>query len=115
MQSENIKLEYCPTEKMMADFFSKPLQGALFRKLCDVVLGYIHIQSLHQVNEESPVEERVGKDENSNSYTGEIATNDSPTVDSVRKNQMTWTDIIKGTNKDIEGEKRNVKPLTPLR
>ena len=70
---------------------------------------------MHQVNGESFVEERVGKDENSNSYTDEIATNDSPTVNSVEKNQMTWADIVKVTNKDIECEKRDVKPLIPLR
>ena len=61
----------------------------------------------------------VGKDENSdensNSYTDEVATNDSPTVNSVEKNQMTWADIVKVTNKDIECEKRDVKPLIPLR
>ena len=60
----------------------------------------------------------VGKDENSdensNSYTDEVATNDSPTVNSIEKNQMTWADIVKVTNKDIECEKRDVKPLIPL-
>ena len=74
---------------------------------------------MHQVNGESFVEERVGKDENSdensNSYTDKVATNDSPTVNSVEKNQMTWADIVKVTNKDIECEKRDVKPLIPLR
>ena len=25
-----IRIEYCPTEKMLADFFTKPLQGKLF-------------------------------------------------------------------------------------
>ena len=44
---ENIEVEYCPTEKMLADFFTKPLQGSLFRKFRDVVLGYKHISSLH--------------------------------------------------------------------
>ena len=37
--SENIKVEYCPTEKMVADFLTKPLQGNLFRKFRDVVMG----------------------------------------------------------------------------
>ena len=36
--TDNVKrnrmtIEYCPTEDMLADFFTKPLQGALFRKL----------------------------------------------------------------------------------
>ena len=30
---------YCPTGKMIADIFTKPLQGAQFVKFCDAVLG----------------------------------------------------------------------------
>jgi hypothetical protein len=28
---ENIKVQYCPTEQILADFFTKPLQGSLFK------------------------------------------------------------------------------------
>ena len=31
--SDNIKVVHCPTAAMLADFLTKPLQGALFRKL----------------------------------------------------------------------------------
>lgn len=31
--SKEMEVEYCPMEDMTADFFTKPLQGALFRKL----------------------------------------------------------------------------------
>ena len=34
-----VTIEYCPTEQMMADYFTKPLQGALFRKLRDWIMG----------------------------------------------------------------------------
>ena len=61
MKSEGIKVEYCPTEKMIADFFTKPLQGALFRKFRDIILGYKHISSLHNVHEDATFEERVGE------------------------------------------------------
>ena len=30
LKSENISIDYCPTLKMLADFFIKPLQGSLF-------------------------------------------------------------------------------------
>ena len=33
VDNEELKIEYLPTEEMIADFFTKPLQGALFRKL----------------------------------------------------------------------------------
>jgi hypothetical protein len=61
LESEGIDVEYCPTEKMIADFFTKPLQGALFRKFRDIVLGYKHISTLHDCDEESSSQERVGK------------------------------------------------------
>jgi len=34
-----IKIEYCPTQEMMADLFTKPLQGALFVKLRNAMMG----------------------------------------------------------------------------
>jgi Reverse transcriptase (RNA-dependent DNA polymerase) len=53
--SENIQVIYCPTDEMLADFFTKPLQGVLFRKFRDVILGYKHISSLHR-SSPSPME-----------------------------------------------------------
>ena len=37
--SKEIRIEYCPTEDMIADFFTKPLQGKQFYKLCDQVMN----------------------------------------------------------------------------
>lgn len=34
-----IKVEYCPTGNMLADFFTKPLQGAAFQKFRDAILN----------------------------------------------------------------------------
>ena len=35
----NLSIEYCPTDKMWADFMTKPLQGEKFRKFWDEILG----------------------------------------------------------------------------
>ena len=32
-------MEYCPTDKMLADFFTKPLQGKKFRAFRDQILN----------------------------------------------------------------------------
>jgi hypothetical protein len=37
--SKEIRVEYCPTEDMIADFFTKPLQGSLFRKFRNWILN----------------------------------------------------------------------------
>ena len=41
VDNEELKIEYLPTEDMIADFFTKPLQGELFRKLRDKILGIV--------------------------------------------------------------------------
>ena len=35
-----VKVVYCPTNKMVADFFTKPLQGSLFKKFRASVMGH---------------------------------------------------------------------------
>ena len=39
LQRENIEVAYCPTEEMVADFYTKPLQGMKFRKFCEFIMG----------------------------------------------------------------------------
>ena len=48
IESGDILLLHCPTERMIADFFTKPLQGKLFFKFRDVIMGITHHQSLNQ-------------------------------------------------------------------
>ena len=36
---DNLNIEYCPTEDMWADQFTKPLTGALFQKMRNMSLG----------------------------------------------------------------------------
>ena len=50
-----VKVEYCPTGEMLGDFFTKPLQGVLFKKFRDHVLNlngdltYKHCQDRRSV------------------------------------------------------------------
>ena len=37
--TRELKVEYCPTAEMRGDFFTKPLQGTLFRKFRDQILN----------------------------------------------------------------------------
>jgi hypothetical protein len=66
VRQEGIHIRHCPTLQMLADFFTKPLEGALFRRFRDVILGYKHVDSLSAhllpvIEEHSPSEERVGE------------------------------------------------------
>ena len=92
LESEKIKVEYCPTEKMLADFFTKPLQGNLFRKFRDVVLGYKHISSLDMNAEESSSQERVSR----GNMAGILKRSDNgPSVVRTKKS-LTWADVVNG-------------------
>ena len=48
MDTGAIDTVYCPTEDMLADFFTKPLQGSLlrelFRKFRDIVMGNKYVR-----------------------------------------------------------------------
>jgi hypothetical protein len=61
VKSENIKIVYCPTEQMLADFFTKPLQGSLFEKFRKVLMGHAHIDTLSSMSL-LPTEEHVGEE-----------------------------------------------------
>jgi hypothetical protein len=39
VKSKEIRIEYCPTGIMLADYFTKPLQGLIFRQLRDMIMG----------------------------------------------------------------------------
>ena len=41
-----VKIEYCPTEIMLADFFTKPVQGSLFKFFRDIITGYESIEAV---------------------------------------------------------------------
>ena len=39
IKNGEMRIEYCPTEEMVTDFFTKPLQGLLFQKLRGLILN----------------------------------------------------------------------------
>ena len=39
VDSKRVKIEHCPTADMLADYFTKPLQGLQFRKLRDRIMN----------------------------------------------------------------------------
>ena len=40
MNDGELKVEYCPSSDMIADFFTKPLQGKLFYKFRQLVMNH---------------------------------------------------------------------------
>ena len=50
LKSDSIELMHCQTERMIADYFTKTLQGSLFREMRDIIMGLV----------EFPDEARIG-------------------------------------------------------
>ncbi|KAG7372996.1 reverse transcriptase RNA-dependent DNA polymerase [Nitzschia inconspicua] len=69
VKTEGLNIIHCPTEEMLADFFRKPLQGALFRKFRNVILGHKPLPTVSSLSVpvKSLREERVGKDDEDDS------------------------------------------------
>ena len=95
LSSEGIEVKYCPTKKMLADFFTKPLQGNLFRTFRDVVLGYKHISSLQDIPEQVSAQERVGKGETKYARGAhQERANDVASREDQKR--VSWSDVVKG-------------------
>ena len=63
VDKNEIEVRYCPTHLMIADYFTKALQGKAFKMFRDLIMGYVHINDLLQEIENS-IKERVEKPKN---------------------------------------------------
>ena len=113
VDKKEITISYCPTEAMLADFFTKPLQGTLFEKFRDVLLGYRHITSLT-----SSSKERVGDMKISNCEKEKLNVADDANDiqnESKKIKKVTWADVVKQTaDSDVTSNKRENLPLTNM-
>jgi hypothetical protein len=80
-----LEVKYCPTEHMIADFFTKPLQGKLFQRLKDVIMGRIDIETFRRITTVS--KERVG-----------ICDNDTVSHTPVTSKRLSYADVAKQQN-----------------
>jgi hypothetical protein len=44
---KDVAIQYCPTKDMVADYFTKPLQGELFYKFRDQIMGVVPMETIH--------------------------------------------------------------------
>ena len=91
--TEGITIRHCPTLAMLADFFTKPLQGALFRKFRDVILGYKHVTTLTDFVD-IVAQERVGERPTDLNLTAI-----KKQQDLVQGERRTWADVVSSGGK----------------
>ena len=61
IQSKEVRVEYCPTGDMIGDFFTKALQGSLFRRLRDFILNLDVRYGPASMQQEASPQECVGE------------------------------------------------------
>ena len=59
VDGKHLDIVYCPTLEMLADYYTKALQGQLFHRFRDVLMGWKHINTLKDTLPSSS-KERVG-------------------------------------------------------
>ena len=50
VQQNEVSIKYCPTKEMVADYFTKPLQGALFYKLRAMVMNMDMVNTTNNID-----------------------------------------------------------------
>ena len=94
LRREAIEMKHCKTDAMTADFFTKPLQGRLFKKFRNQIMGHPEI----------PIEERVGtKMDIKDSKMGD---NKTIGTRSTNRMQMTYAEAVTGRKK-MNGDATN--------
>jgi hypothetical protein len=96
--NEGIVIRHCPTLQMVGDFFTKPLQGNLFKQFRDVIMGDKHMNTL-AVSLPMPTEERVGSTRQSDDGTSECAshhTSNNTETPVAKARSVSWADVVKG-------------------
>jgi hypothetical protein len=55
---KEVKIKWCPTKEMVADFMTKPLQGSHFRRLCNLIMCTASIKKAKMPSQVCPKERR---------------------------------------------------------
>ena len=86
IKKHSIEVCYCPTSLMLADFFTKPLQGNLFRDMRDVAQGIAEYRLLMDKYSDSTVcETEYEKSEEAGNHVPILDVNDRKERAEIRK------------------------------
>jgi hypothetical protein len=97
---KEVAIQYCPTKEMVADYFTKPLQGALFYKFRDQIMGVVPMDTIigdHRsvLGDESddPIPSEKRK-----KVSPKVSTTAQPKrakVDNKSPSHQSWADVVK--------------------
>ena len=92
------RIEYCNSDNMIADFFTKLLQGHLFRKFRDFIMGYVNIPEKYFTI--TKIKEDVGLSNQKNIICCDVETLDSKKKrgEPIKSGTVKGTQYIRATN-----------------
>ena len=106
---KHLRIEYCPTDDMIADFFTKPLQGTKFRRFRALILNLS--DDIAATARKECVETSA---EANASYTSEGTTAKNVYVvpgrlDDEPESATSWVDVVRGRSKTTNGKQGGAK------
>ena len=126
IDKNEVTIEYCPTLQMLADYFTKPLQGSLFNKLRKVIMGWAHIDTLQSSNVDVSVPkerveisneiDKVSTNTSSvrNTLSNKIGTKEKERKMVFLKSPHTYAEIVKGQQYNGEINTCSMEPMTKI-
>jgi hypothetical protein len=78
-----LRIEYCPTEKMIGDFFTKPLQGAQFYILHDDIMNVDPRSAYHSAHRSVLSPESRHNDDRPRDNNDDVTSTDASKEDDV--------------------------------
>jgi hypothetical protein len=104
---KEVAIQYCPTKQMVADYFTKALQGALFYKFRDQILGVVPMDTIQgdhrSVLDADGISKGILKSPNKRKLSGTRMEGQTKDNHIRKRRPMTngrrasWADIVKGT------------------
>ena len=96
VDKKEIEVRYCPTRMMLADYFTKALQGSLFRLFRDIIMGYTHIDTI-LLDPSHPLKESIKSTVKNRDVSG---SKESEVTRGNRKNES-YAEVVKRGKKKI--------------
>ena len=98
VDKKEVEIKYCPTTLMLADYFTKALQGTVFRRFRSVIMGYSHINDL-LLDPNFLLKERVENNMN-------IVIKKSEPDNKISMNRASYADVVRRNNKCLSEVER---------
>ena len=94
IKRENLTVKACRSEHMVADYYTKPLQGKLFRKMRDKIMGTVPMLTEERVEESNNDVNKFKCTVNTETNKTKVLKKSGLYADAVRGRMLTQSEIV---------------------